>query len=76
MFLRMKHIEWRLLNINDEVFVDLYNVTDNVMKERHKQGLGIIKHSTPISLELEDEIWKLEFSGNTILNNCVKLSSI
>ena len=52
MYLKTKRVEWHLLNENDEIFVDLYNVTDNVMKACRKKGFGII------SLELENQMWE------------------
>ena len=57
MYLKTKRVEWHLLNESDPIFVDLCNVTDIVMKQRRKQGPGILKHSTPISLELENQMW-------------------
>ena len=57
MYLRTKRVEWRLLNENDDVFVDLYNVTDNLMKQHRNKGMGVIRHSTPISHKLEEDIW-------------------
>ena len=63
MFLKTKRIEWRLLNESDEIFVELYNITDNVMKQRRKKGMGLVKHSTPISTTLENDMWKKGILG-------------
>ena len=48
---------WKLLDKSDENFVDLAMVLDNTMKQRVKMGLGRVKSATPISFNMEEQMW-------------------
>ena len=56
MYLKTQRVNWRVLTEGNEIFVDLYNVTDNVMKEHRKRGMGIIRHRAPISLQWKEKM--------------------
>ena len=57
MYLNTKKLYWKLLAKDDKVFCDLYYVVDNVMKEVAEQSLGVVKHATPVSIEMEEVMW-------------------
>ena len=40
MYVHTCRINWKLLSEDDPIFVDLYNVIDNVMKDHTEPGLG------------------------------------
>ena len=63
MYLNTKKLYWKLLSKDDEVFSDLYYVVDNVMKQGAKEGLGIVKHATPVSIEMEETMWETGVLG-------------
>ena len=58
MYLKTKRINWRLLNEVDDVFVDLFYVVDNTMKERTERGMGVVNSATPITNSMEDKMWR------------------
>ena len=41
----------------------LFNVVDNIMKQRIEDGMGVVKNSTPISLCMEEEMWRSGILG-------------
>ena len=51
MHLQEHRIFWKLLDKNDDVFVDLAFVLDNVMKERVAKGMGVVKSSIPFAVQ-------------------------
>ena len=57
-YLKTCRINWKLLSEDDEVFIDLYNVVDNVMKERTEMGLGKVNSADPVTNAMENEMWK------------------
>ena len=56
-------MNWRLLNENDVVFVDLSNIVDNVIKMRTEMGLRVIESAEPVSTNMEDQIWQTGVLG-------------
>ena len=46
-----------MLNEDDEAFVDLFNVVDNVMKLRTEMGLGVVNSCASVSNAMENEMW-------------------
>ena len=65
MYLNTKKIYWKLLSKDDEIFSDVYYVVDNVMKEGARQGLGSVKHATPVSIEMEEQMWETGVLGES-----------
>ena len=57
LYLHMCRINWKLLSEDDPIFVDLYNVIDNVMKDHTEQGLGKVNSCSPVTNTMEEEIW-------------------
>ena len=53
MYLKTKNVAWDLLDENDEVFSNLYNVVDDLMKDHLSHGLGHVNSATPI----ENNMW-------------------
>ena len=47
-----------MLPKNGGTFQDLSHVVENLMKERVKMGMGKVIHSTPISPNMEEKMWK------------------
>ena len=58
MFLHMKRVFWYMLDKSDIVFLDMYYVLDNEMKQCTSEGLGVVKSATPVSITTEDKLWK------------------
>ena len=60
----MKHkVLWKLLDDTDDKFMDLYTIVDNMMKQRVAMGLGVIKSATPISCNIEEDLWSSDVLG-------------
>ena len=57
MYLKSQCINWRLLNENVDVFVDLFNVVNNVMKLCTEMGLGVVNSAAPVSNSMEEMMW-------------------
>ena len=55
MFLHKNNVFWKVLD--DPEFVNLCNVLDNTMKERHAMGLGVRKSSEIITLSHETKMF-------------------
>ena len=70
MYMNTKKLYWKLLAKDDEVFCDLYYVFDNIMKEGAKLGLGVVKHATLMSLEMEEVMWENIVLGRVIESSC------
>ena len=62
MHLHENNIFWKLLD-NVE-FVELRNVLDNTMKERHSQGLGVRKSSDIITIDHENKLFNKGLLGD------------
>ena len=58
MFLHAKPVFWFILDCTDEVFLDVYYIFDNKMKRCSSEGLGNVKCCTPVSITIEDKLWK------------------
>ena len=58
MFLHAKKVFWFFLDHSDMTFLDLYYELDNEMKCHTLEGLGVVKSATPVSLTVEDKLWK------------------
>ena len=71
-FLHSNCIYWQLLPKQDGEFVDLYYVVDNVMKGRTMKGLGVVKHATPVSCKMENEMWSKGVLGEDEPEKLVK----
>ena len=55
--LNQRDIPWKL--IEDPAFLDVKTVLDNVMKERARDNIGMVKKSAEfISVEFENELWR------------------
>ena len=52
-----KKIHWRLLDEHDTDFGDLFNVVDNLMKDRLSKRMGKVESATPSSVQMENSMW-------------------
>ena len=56
-YLNQKNLPWKL--IEDLCFLDLKTVLDNIMKDRARKSIGMIKKQAEfISLDYENELWR------------------
>ena len=62
MYLKTNKVNRRLLNKNDDVFVNLFNVVDNVMKLRTKEEFGFVNSAKPVN-NMEEGIWNTGVLG-------------
>ena len=62
-YLHSDRVHWLLLPKLGGPFIVLYYVVDNLMKDRTRKGMGVIKHSTLISSKMEDQMWKANVLG-------------
>ena len=61
---------WFILDHSDYDFLDVFYVLDNEMKRPTAKELGVVKVTTPISIAVEDKLWKegkLEEENGTML---------
>ena len=65
MYLNERGIYWKLLEHQD--FVNLRNVVDNTMKERHSIGLGVCTSAEVISLQHENVLFETGVLGDDTL---------
>ena len=63
MYLHMCRINWKLLSEDDPIFVDLYNIIDNVMKDCTEQDLGKVNSCLPVTNAMEEEMWNTGVLG-------------
>ena len=61
-YLNQNNVLWRILD--DPEFLDVKNVLDNVMKERARENLGLVrKRAELITVEHEEHLWKTGVLG-------------
>ena len=70
MFLNEKGIYWKLLD--GEVFHDLRNTVDNLMKQRHAVGLGIRQSSNIITVADEEKLFASNVLGDSYLTRLLR----
>ena len=63
---------WILLPKLGGPFIDLYYVVHNIMKDRTRKGMGVIKHLTPISLKTEEKMGTAWVLGEDTPDKLVK----
>ena len=64
-YLHVNKIYWKI--IDDPEFVDLRNVLDNVMKERHEANIGTVRRQAGlITYAYEQELWDKGLLGRKI----------
>ena len=66
MHLKTCRVNWRLLNKDDPIFVDLFNIADNVMKPHTEMGLGVVN---PLQIT-----WKKICGIQVLLGNIPQLN--
>ena len=66
MYLATQGIYWKLLSDKDDVFMELYNVVDNMMKALTEKGKGVVKSATPVTSSMEEQMWKSGVLGEDI----------
>ena len=66
MYLRTCRVNWRLLKEEDDIFIDLFNVVDNVMKERTDMGLGKVISAISVTNATENEICSITRYHNVL----------
>ena len=71
-YLHSNHVYWILLPKLGGPFVNLYYVVDNIMKDLTHKGMGVIKHSTPILLKMEEKMWDSRVLGEDTLDKLVE----
>ena len=57
MYLTKCGLYWKLLSKHDEVFIQLFHVVDNLMKDKVAEGMGEVKSAVAISNAMEDKMW-------------------
>ena len=53
-YLHSNRTYWQLLPKDGGDFVDLYYVVDNLIKDRTRKGMGVVKHATSVSPNMEN----------------------
>ena len=57
MYLHLCRINWKFLSEDDPIFVDLYNVIDNVVKDYTEQDMGKVNSCSSVTNTMEEEMW-------------------
>ena len=57
MYLSMQGVYWKLLSEKDEIFIELFNLVDNMMKNLTEKGKGVVHSATPITSAMEEKMW-------------------
>ena len=57
-YLHSSRVYWILLPKLGGPVVDLYYVVDNLMKDRTRMVMDVVKQSTPISSKMENQMWE------------------
>ena len=53
----------KLIDKSDDIFIDLTNVLDNLMKDRVSKDMGVMRSPDPVSMTMENKMWDMGILG-------------